>query len=94
MSITLIATVEAQQAYADEVLSALKAVIAPSHQDEGCEHYQLNRDPESATTFYMIEQWASPEALDAHSSTAHFKALVSALEGKAELSIKQLEVVS
>lgn len=93
MSITLIATIDVQPDHVDEVLSALKAVMAPSRQDEGCEHYQLNRDPDSATIFYMVEQWASPEALDAHVNTPHFKALVSALEGKGELSIKQLETV-
>lgn len=93
MSITLIATIEIQQAHLGEVLEALKEVEAASQHDEGCEHYRLNSDPESATTFYMIEQWASSAALEAHSGSAHFKALVGKLEGKAELSIKQLDVV-
>lgn len=82
MAIGIIATFEALPEHTEAVKAALLKVIESSRKDEGNQHYHLNVDPESSTTFVMIEQWASKELLAAHEETAHFKELVASLEGK------------
>lgn len=80
MSVVVVATMVPKPEFRDEVISVLEEVIARVHaEDAGCEVYSLNEGPDRLV---MIEKWATPEDLQAHSASPAFKALSAALDGK------------
>ena len=60
-----------------ETLQTLGGLIPATRVEEGCITYELlhNVDDPLDLTFY--EEWASPEALQAHFETEHFKAVAA-----------------
>ncbi len=60
----VIATVWPRPEKRDEVRSVLRETVAAVHQEDGCELYALH---EADDRFVFVEQWASAEALRAHS---------------------------
>ncbi|MBO0907297.1 MULTISPECIES: putative quinol monooxygenase [Arthrobacter] len=80
MSLVVVATMVPKPEFRDDVIATLEDVIARVHaEDAGCEVYSLNEGPDRLV---MIEKWASPEDLQAHSTSPAFQALTAALEGK------------
>jgi quinol monooxygenase YgiN len=79
MSVVVVATIVPLAEYRDEVILAFKETIEQVHQEDGCELYSLNEAPDR---LIMIEKWASPEALAAHSKGASLAALNPKLAGK------------
>jgi quinol monooxygenase YgiN len=79
MSVVLVATIVPLAEHRDEVILAFKETIAQVHEEDGCELYALNEAPDR---LIMIEKWASPEALAAHSKGANLAALNPKLAGK------------
>ena len=80
MSLVVVATMVPKPEFRDEVIAALEEVIPRVHaEDAGCEVYSLN---EGGEKLVMIEKWATPEDLQAHSASPAFKVLTAALEGK------------
>ncbi len=72
--ITVVAKVKAKPGKEAALARALRALIAPTHREEGCLRYALNRSLDDPATFVMIEKWTSREALDSHLATPHLKA--------------------
>ena len=59
----------------EEALAALRTLCEETHaKDEGCLLYALQLDPADESHVFMIEKWASGEALAAHGATDHIKA--------------------
>ncbi len=89
--IGVIAKIPVKNGKANDMIALLKEVMAPVAEEEGTLLYTLNRDPANPNTVVILERYKDKEALDAHSSTAHFKALFSRLPeflaGKPEISI-------
>lgn len=54
-NIRLIATIVAKENHENEVLSACKAMIKPSHQDDGCIQYELHKDTTQPRTFIFLK---------------------------------------
>ncbi len=80
MSVTIVATALFIPEHGAEVIAAFEEAIPVVHaNDEGCELYALQ---EGEDRVVMIEKWASPEAIQAHSKSPALAKLVSALEGK------------
>jgi len=79
MSVVVVATIVPLAEHRDEVLTAFTETIAQVHGEDGCELYALNEAPDR---LIMIEKWASPEALRAHSKGAALTALNPKLAGK------------
>ncbi|WAP53198.1 putative quinol monooxygenase [Arthrobacter sp. ATA002] len=80
MSLVVVATMVPRPEFRDDVIAVLEESIARVHaEDPGCEVYSLN---EGRDRLVMIEKWASPENLQAHSASPAFKALTAGLEGK------------
>jgi quinol monooxygenase YgiN len=79
MSVVVVATIVPLAEYRDEVIVAFKETVEQVHQEDGCELYSLNEAPDR---LIMIEKWASPEALAAHSKGANLAALNPKLAGK------------
>ncbi|MBG3021666.1 putative quinol monooxygenase [Proteus sp. WDL240414] len=84
-NVRLIATIVAKENHENEVLSACKAMIKPSHKDEGCIQYELHKDTTQPRTFIFFEIWENQSAIDKHNETAHMKAFVENLKDKIEL---------
>jgi quinol monooxygenase YgiN len=70
---------EGKEAEAEE---AFRALLEPTHAEDGCILYALHRGAEDPRRLTFIERWASRAALDAHLSTAHIQ---GALERAEEL---------
>ena len=79
MSVVVVATILPLAEHRAEVIAAFTETIAQVHEEDGCELYTLNEAPDR---LIMIEKWASPEALAAHSKGANLAALNPKLAGK------------
>ncbi|GAA3286320.1 putative quinol monooxygenase [Arthrobacter citreus] len=91
MSLVIVATMYPKPEFRDDVVATLEEVIGRVHaEDSGCELYSLN---EGRDRLVMIEKWASPEDLQAHSVSPAFQALTAALEGKlaGEMDVQVLQ---
>ena len=79
MSVVVVATIVPLAEHRDEVIAAFTETIAQVHGEDGMRAVRLNEAPDR---LIMIEKWASPEALAAHSKGAHLAALNPKLAGK------------
>jgi len=79
MPVVVVATITPLPGRRDEVVAAFTETIAQVHGEDGCELYCLNEAPDR---LIMIEKWASPEALAAHSKGANLAGLSPKLAGK------------
>jgi quinol monooxygenase YgiN len=78
--VRLIARLVPAEGKRDELRSALRAMLAPTQVESGCELYELNEAANNGP-FYFYEQWESQGALDDHMQTAHFQQLKQQLDG-------------
>ena len=93
MSVVVVATFTPKPENRFDVLTALKNAVEQVHDEDGCELYALHQGDDRLV---MIERWASPEALQAHSAdSAGLQTLRAELEGKLEvpLDVAVLEAV-
>jgi quinol monooxygenase YgiN len=93
MPVIVVATIKPLPEHRDEVRAVLEAAIPQVHGEEGCELYALNQKDDR---FVMIERWASPAALQTHSTdSAGLQQLNAELKGKLEapLDVVVLEPV-
>ena len=65
-----------------EGLEAFKALVGPTHAEDGCILYALHQGQDDPARLAFVERWESREALDAHLKTPHVAGL---LERAAEL---------
>lgn len=73
--IGVIATLEVQDGKQGDFEAVFKDLMAKVKANEaGCLTYQLYKDKKSATTYTVMEQYASQADLDAHGQTEYFKA--------------------
>ena len=79
MSVVVVATIKPLPEHVDEVVAAFTDVIPQVHGEDGCELYALHQ---TGDRLIMVEKWASPEALAAHSKGANLAALNPKLAGK------------
>jgi quinol monooxygenase YgiN len=80
MPVIVVATITPLPEHRDEVRDALQAAVGPVHGEDGCELYALH---ENGDRFVMIERWASPAALQTHSTdSAGLRKLNADLKGK------------
>ena len=54
-----------------EAAEAFKALVEPTHREDGCILYALHRGVEDPRRLAFIERWASRETLDAHLASPH-----------------------
>lgn len=91
--ITIVATITARPGARDKVAQALKTVERDVQGEPGCEQYQLRVNSKNDHQFVMIERWQSAQMLAKHEQAAPFKALVSAIDGLADLQVTTLTSV-
>ncbi|MDR3310744.1 MAG: antibiotic biosynthesis monooxygenase [Oscillospiraceae bacterium] len=78
MSIRVIAENKVKPEKLGEFFSVVLELIEKTHAfDDGCIQYELFESDDGGYT--MLEEWASREALQAHSSSQHFLELIPKL---------------
>jgi quinol monooxygenase YgiN len=60
-----------------EITTIVLKLAAHSRKETGCVSYEVLQDTSNAEIFFLIEEWTSVAALDAHNKTAHFHEAVS-----------------
>ncbi|KAA9001192.1 antibiotic biosynthesis monooxygenase [Affinibrenneria salicis] len=90
MEVRVVATLKAKAEYLQEVTQAVTQAVAPARQEEGNIQYDLHEDINEPGVFLFFERWKSNEALEEHNKTAHFTALIAALENKVEFTTIRL----
>jgi len=60
-----------------ETEEAFRAVLEPTHAEQGCVLYALHRGVDDPRRLTLIERWDSREALDAHLSSPHINELLA-----------------
>jgi quinol monooxygenase YgiN len=56
-----------------EAEETFRALLEPTHAEDGCILYALHRGVDDPQRLTFIERWASREALDAHLGSPHVK---------------------
>jgi quinol monooxygenase YgiN len=69
--LTVIAYMTAAPGKADELRTALEALIEPTGREAGYVNYDLHEDVENPGTFFFYENWESAADLDAHLAAPH-----------------------
>lgn len=59
-----------------EALEAFKALLEPTHAEDGCVLYALHQGADDPRELAFIERWASRELLDAHLKSPHVSAIL------------------
>lgn len=88
--ITIVVNVEAIPGKEQQLMQALGDVIAPSRAEPGCIEYRYHQCHDNPCKFVFYETWKNQAALDAHTETAHVKALS---EKAKDLMAKPLEII-
>jgi len=80
--LTVVATVVAKQEYLEEVKSELLKLVEPTRAEAGCIDYTLHQDRVDPAVFVFHETWESEACLEQHMNAPHFRAYISAVEGR------------
>lgn len=72
-SIIIVAKMKAKAGMEEQVKSELGALVKATLSEPGCIRYTLHRSQGDPASFLFYEEWASKEALGAHSKSPHFK---------------------
>ncbi|ALU44913.1 putative quinol monooxygenase [Pseudoalteromonas rubra] len=68
--ITLLVGLTIHESCITDFEQAVKVLVSESRKEAGALRYELACT--SSNRYYIVEQWASQQALDDHESTAHF----------------------
>jgi quinol monooxygenase YgiN len=91
MSDTIIVTgvIDLDPAKRYDAIAAALAVMEATRAEEGNESYTFSADFTDPGRFYLVEQWASEEAMNVHMGTAHLAEFMGKI---AECGVKTLNV--
>jgi quinol monooxygenase YgiN len=70
-SLRVLVRVKARNDKVDELRALLKAVVAPSRNEQGCISFELLQSQRDPTDFVFVEEWESAAALEGHSASEH-----------------------
>lgn len=77
--IFVLAFARAKQGRGEELEKAFREAMPPTHAEEGCVKYALQRGQENKDEFVMVEKWTSKAALDLHLKAPHIQVLFKKL---------------
>jgi quinol monooxygenase YgiN len=63
-----------------EGLEALRALVEPTHPEDGCILYALHQGADDPARLAFVARWTSRAALDAHLASDHVKAALERAE--------------
>jgi quinol monooxygenase YgiN len=80
-SVVVVSRMRAHPDRAAEAERALRALIAPTHEEDGAQIYALHRGVDDPALFFFIEHYRSREQFDAHLSADHVVMFASLSDG-------------
>lgn len=80
--IRIVAELEVLPEHREALMPVLRSLVNGSRAEVGNRVYDLTEDIADPCHFFVIETWASQQALEEHNATPHFRAFVSFVEGK------------
>lgn len=80
--LNVVATIPAKPENADEIRTAVAALVAATREESGCLSYDAYESAAVPGTFVTVERWTDQAALDAHMATPHIAAALGAVDGK------------
>jgi quinol monooxygenase YgiN len=69
--VVVVGSFKAQPGKEAEAVEAFRALVEPTHEEDGCILYALHQGTDDPSRLAFIERWASREELDAHLSSSH-----------------------
>lgn len=78
--VVVVGSFTAQPGKENEALEAARALVEPTHREEGCVLYALHKGSDDPRRLAFIERWASRELLDAHLSSPHVAEVLTRVE--------------
>ncbi len=69
--IYVIATMTVHPEKRADFLENARTVIAATHREDGCIHYDLHSSITEPNTFVFVERWTTRDALEAHFGASH-----------------------
>jgi quinol monooxygenase YgiN len=84
----LLVTIKAKAGKEKELEATFAPCLAATKKEPGCLAYELNRDPDDPTAYFMYEKFKSVAALEAHLKLEHTIKLLKALESLTDGEIK------
>jgi quinol monooxygenase YgiN len=78
--VIVVGSFRAQPGKEAEAAEAFRALVEPTHHEEGCILYALHQGSDDPRRLAFIERWASRELLDAHLASAHVKKALERVE--------------
>jgi quinol monooxygenase YgiN len=88
--IAIVAQIQAQAGKEEALKAELLQLVAETRQEAGCITYTLHQSPKDPTMFVMYENWASKDAINAHSKMPHFSAFVAKMPSLCEGQLKPI----
>jgi quinol monooxygenase YgiN len=77
--VRLVARLVPKQGKEEELAQVARPMLAPTHQESGCEFYELFVSHQSGRLLFN-ELWESQQAFDAHMKSSHFEKFAKAIE--------------
>ena len=78
--IVVVGSFTAQPGKEAEAAEAFKALIEPTHAEDGCILYAFHQGVDDPRRLAFVERWASQEHLDAHLQSDHVQAALGRAE--------------
>ena len=93
--LTIVANIKAKTDKTELVKAELLKLVELSRADEGCINYDLHQDNKHSAHFLVYENWQSPEALQQHIETQHFKDFMAATEDAVDtFSVNEMTIIA
>ena len=80
--IRIVAELDIKPGQRETLMPVLEKLVAGSRAEAGNRMYDLTENRDNPNHLFVIETWASEQAIAEHNATAHFQAFVAAIEGK------------
>ena len=77
---SLFATITPKPAHYQDALAALQGIITQTRSEPGCLRFELNTGHGDDANLYLVEHWASPQALDDHYAQPYTVAVFKAYQ--------------
>ena len=78
--VVVVGSFKAQPGREAEAVEAFKALVDPTHREEGCILYALHQGTDDPSRLAFVERWESRELLNAHLESPHVAALLARAE--------------
>lgn len=82
--LSIVATIVVKDSYKDELEKVFRNLVDGTRKEEGNVSYDLHQDVQNPLKYIILEVWKSQSDISKHNEMVHFKAFLSAIEGKVE----------